>query len=248
MSIYHLTLHKAYFTQGFFNVPVDHDRFVRSKEGPVEIHLGADSFDAKVNRTANRNGTARIMGGVPLRDWFQSEFSIRETVQVEFLDDQRIRLSHPSSEPRLHNHHWSYLNHLQIGRFGEYLVKTELTRYGLDIYSSEVDDRGIDFIVRLSESKYLDIQVKTVRELNYIFFRKHVFHPRENLYAALVILRESQPPDLFLIPSMAWMKPDSLLISRDFEEAESDPEWGINLSQKNMELLERFQFRNQFNP
>jgi hypothetical protein len=248
MSIYHLTLHKAYFTQGFFHVPVDHDRFVQSKEGPVEIHLGAHSFEAKVNRTANRNGAARIMGGVPLRDWFQSEFSIRETVQVEFLDHQRIRLSHPSSEPRLHNHRWSYLNHLQIGRFGEYLVKMELTRYGLDVYSSEDDDREIDFIVRLSESKYLDIQVKTVRVLNYIFFRKRVFDPRENLYAALVILRESHPPDLFLIPSMAWMKPDTFLISRDFEEAESDPEWGINLSQKNLGLLDRFQFNYMFNP
>ena len=248
MSIYHLTLHKAYFTQGFFNVPVDHDRFVQSKEGPIEVHLGAHSFEAKVNRTANGSGTARIMGGVPLRDWFQSEFSIRETVQVEFLDQQRIRLSHPSSEPRLHNHRWSYLNHLQIGRFGEYLVKMELTRYGLDLYSSEVDNREIGFIVRLSESKYLDIQVKTVRILNYIFFRKRVFHPRENLYAAIVILQENQPPDLFLIPSIAWMKPDSLLVSRDYEEAESDPEWGINLSEKNLELLDRFQFRNMFNP
>jgi len=133
------------------------------------------------------------MGGVPLRDSFQSEFSVRETVQVEFLDHQRIRLSHPSSEPRLHNHHWSYLNHLQIGRFGEYLVKRELIQYGLDIFSSEVEDREIDFVVRLSESKYLDIQVKTVRELNYIFFRKRVFHPRENLYAAIVILQERQP-------------------------------------------------------
>ena len=248
MSTFHLTLHKAYFTQGFFNVPVDHDRFVQTKEGPIEVHLGEHSFEAKVNRTANRNGTARIMGGVPLRDWFQSEFSIRETVQVEILDDQRIRLSHPSSEPRPHNHHWSYLNHLQIDRFGEYLVKMELTQYGLDLYSSEVDDREIDFIVRLTESKYLDIQVKTVRVLNYIFFRKRVFHPRENLYAAIVILRESQPPALFLIPSMAWMKPDSLLISRDYEEEEIDPEWGIDLSQNNMELLERFQFQNMFNP
>ena len=80
------------------------------------------------------------------------------------------------------------MSHLQVGRFAEYLVKMELTQYGLDVYSSEVDDRGIDFIIRLSSSRYADIQVKAVRGLSYIFLPKRKFHPRENLLAAIVLL------------------------------------------------------------
>lgn len=58
---------------------------------------------------------------------------------------------------------WDKLNHLQIGRYAEYLAKMELTAYGCDVYSSEVDDRGIDFVVRKDSEHYFDIQVKSLR-------------------------------------------------------------------------------------
>jgi len=38
---------------------------------------------------------------------------------------------------------WSKLNHLQLGKYAEYLVKMEFTRYGFDVYATEVDDKGI---------------------------------------------------------------------------------------------------------
>ena len=43
---------------------------------------------------------------------------------------------------------WDKLNHLQIGKYAEYYVKMVLTQYGFDVYSAEVDDKGIDFIIR----------------------------------------------------------------------------------------------------
>ncbi len=39
---------------------------------------------------------------------------------------------------------WGKLNHLQLGRYAEYFVKMEFTRHGFDVYSAEVDDKGID--------------------------------------------------------------------------------------------------------
>ena len=117
----------------------------------------------------------------------------------------------------------------------------ELTQYGLDVYSSEVDDRGIDFIIRLSSSRYADIQVKAVRGLSYIFLPKRKFHPRENLLAAIVLLQYGQSPDQYILPSTEWMTANYLLVSRDYEGGASDPEWGINLSKKNMKLLDRYQ-------
>jgi hypothetical protein len=135
---------------------------------------------------------------------------------------------------------WNHLNSLQLGRYAEYFVKMELTLHGLEIYSSEVDDRGIDFIAKTSLSRYYDFQVKSVRKFNYIFFQKEKFTLRDNLIAAVVIFIEQEEPNLFLIPSIFWKTPNELLVSRDYEGKKSKPEWGINLSRKNYKLLEQF--------
>ena len=65
---------------------------------------------------------------------------------------------------------WSRLTHLQVGRFAEYYVKMEFTLYGFDVYQAEVDDKGIDFVVRKGHDRCFDIQVKSVRGFNYVFF------------------------------------------------------------------------------
>ena len=57
-----LKLEKTYYAQGFFNVKVDYDRYV-GREGDVELVLGASTITARIDRTANQNGTARVMGG-----------------------------------------------------------------------------------------------------------------------------------------------------------------------------------------
>lgn len=46
----------------------------------------------------------------------------------------------------MQRHIWSKLNKQQVGAFTEYIVKMELTMYGFQVYGTEVDDRGIDFI------------------------------------------------------------------------------------------------------
>lgn len=137
---------------------------------------------------------------------------------------------------------WSQLNHLQLGKLGEYLVKLEFVSYGLDIYTSEVDDKGIDFIIRKNSKKYYDIQVKSIRNLNYIFFPKKSFVLRDNLLAAIVVFIEKNDPYIFLIPSKEWTDPNSLLVSHDYVGKQSKPEWGINISQKNWDLLMEYQF------
>jgi hypothetical protein len=48
----------------------------------------------------------------------------------------------------MHTYHWSELTKLQVGRYAEYFVKMVFTLHGFDVYSAEVDDKGIDFVVR----------------------------------------------------------------------------------------------------
>ncbi|MEH7457600.1 hypothetical protein V7183_10290 [Bacillus sp. JJ1127] len=135
------------------------------------------------------------------------------------------------------------LNKLQVGRYGEYLTKMEFTLYGFDVYTSEVDDKAIDFIIR-KDGKYYDIQVKTCRELGYVFLQKHVFSLRDNLFVALVLLNEGKEADFYLIPSKVWESPNGTFVSRDYEKEgqKSKPEWGINLSKKNLPGLEQYRF------
>lgn len=145
---------------------------------------------------------------------------------------------------------WSRLNRLQLGRYAEYLVKMEFTLFGFDVYTAEVDDKGIDFVVRKEYEdeegkvgyRYYDVQVKSVRGLSYIFFQKAKFAIRDNLLAAVVIFENSELPRIHLIRATAWKLPNALFVGRDYEGLESKPEWGLNLSRKNLPLLEPYEF------
>jgi len=96
-----LTLHKTYLEQGFFNVPVDYDRYVRQAEGPVELVLVSGGrehrIEAKVNRSANVNGTAIIMGGARLREWFLSNCDLGAELRVDLSSTMAIRILHDRS-------------------------------------------------------------------------------------------------------------------------------------------------------
>lgn len=145
------------------------------------------------------------------------------------------------------------LHHLQVGRIGEYWVKLMLTMQGLDTYYSDVDNKAIDFVVRLDNSKHIDIQVKTVCKSSYIFINKNSWSDeeikRDNLYLAVVLLRNHNYPKAYLIPSTAWLAPDSLLKNMQYQSRgkKSVDEWGINLSKKNLPLLQRYDIVTQAN-
>ena len=94
MVAFKLRLGEAYWSQGFFNVPVDFQRFLSGKAGPVDIYLGtaAQPIAGRMSRDANRNGTPRVFGNKPLRDFFQSSFRRDAFVVVEIISETVIRI------------------------------------------------------------------------------------------------------------------------------------------------------------
>jgi hypothetical protein len=68
-----LTLQETYYRRGFFNVPVPYSTLFGGDKARITIYCGPEKLvvNGEINRTANTNGTPRIMGGVPLREWFQ---------------------------------------------------------------------------------------------------------------------------------------------------------------------------------
>ncbi len=100
MPLFELTLHRTYYEQGFFNVPVDFEKYVRSSDGPVELLLGTsgEKLAGRVNRRANQNGTPRIMGGAKLRDWFQEHYAQGDKVEVDLGSFPTIQFRGPNAQ------------------------------------------------------------------------------------------------------------------------------------------------------
>ena len=93
-----LLLGKTYYHKGFFNVPVDHQRYVRRDDGPVSLTLGDSGrvVDGRSDRKANPGTRApRIHGGKALRDWIQANFKLQDKVAVHIEAPDRIRLTKP---------------------------------------------------------------------------------------------------------------------------------------------------------
>lgn len=142
------------------------------------------------------------------------------------------------------NTNWSKLNNLQLGRYAEYYTKMEFASYGYEVYTSEVDDHGIDFIAKTKSGIFLEIQVKSIRQTNYVFMQKGKWDINsQNTYLALLIFEDGKLPETYLIPATAWKTPNELLCDKDYEGLKSKPEYGLNLSKKNMPLLEEYKWK-----
>ena len=96
--VFLLELGKTYYTKGFFNVSVDYERYVQTRDGEITLILGdGDRFiRGHSSRKANPGtGAPRIFGRAALRDWFQQNFRLSERVEVHFEAPDRIRLRRP---------------------------------------------------------------------------------------------------------------------------------------------------------
>ncbi|MDD4389554.1 MAG: hypothetical protein PHW03_01990 [Eubacteriales bacterium] len=76
---------------------------------------------------------------------------------------------------------------------------------------------------------------------NYVFMQKEKWNIEDpNTYLALLLFEDGKLPEAYLIPAMAWQTPNALLCDKDYDGLKSKPEYGLNLSKKNMALLGEF--------
>lgn len=141
---------------------------------------------------------------------------------------------------------WSALfqkGRLKLATYGEYFAKMELASYGLDVYTSEVDDQGIDFVC-LKGRKLLKIQVKSVLKTTTVYMRRQHFDITDpNLFLFLLVFRQGEFPNSYLIPATDWQTETSLLRYRSYDKPglKSQPEYALNLSKKNAPLLQPYE-------
>jgi hypothetical protein len=145
-------------------------------------------------------------------------------------------------------HIWSKLNNQQVGAYAEYYFKMELTMAGFQVYSTEVDDRGVDFVIRHASGPFREIQVKSLRvdplrPSGYVFMQKSKFALRSDVFLALALFYEGKEPDLYLVPAERWLTPDNMFCDRPYGGTlKSKPEWGLSISRKGLPSLIEFTF------
>lgn len=139
------------------------------------------------------------------------------------------------------NTDWSKLNSLQLGRYAVYYAKMEFASYGFEVYTSEADDHGVDFIVKTKSGRFLEIQVKSVRQSNYVFMQKSKWNIESpDTFLALLLFEDGKLPDTYLIPATIWKNKNELFCDKDYIDLKSKPEYGLNQSKKNMLLLKSY--------
>ena len=131
------------------------------------------------------------------------------------------------------NLNWSQLKHLQLGRYAEYNTKMEFTSYGFDVYTSEVDDHGVDFVAK-HNGVFYEIQVKAVRLDNYMYIRKDKIMLDDKFLICYLRFQDKFLPDGYVFPSTVWKKPNALFVdySYDKPELKSKPEYGIKYNKE----------------
>lgn len=78
---------------------------------------------------------------------------------------------------------WDKLNQRQLGQYGEYYAKMEFASYGYDVYTSEVDDHGVDFVARgIVTGTFYEVQVKSIYKGKYTYMQKQHMSVDDKMY------------------------------------------------------------------
>jgi hypothetical protein len=138
--------------------------------------------------------------------------------------------------------YWTQLSSTQLGKYADYLSRLLFARSGMDVYLPEIDNKGIDFIIRTKKGAFFEIQCKARRQLNYFYIEKTKFPILQTRYLCLVLFldKDKENPEIYLVPSTVWLTPNALFVDRKYEGKKSHPEWGLQFSKKNMPLLKPY--------
>ncbi len=97
---FQIKLGAAYYNQGLINPGSDASQILGDHGDPVIVYLGtqAEQVDSVINRTANANGSVRIVGNNRrIADWFKRYFRAGDVVEARVQDPRHVLLMLPQS-------------------------------------------------------------------------------------------------------------------------------------------------------
>ena len=106
---------------------------------------------------------------------------------------------------------YSHLNDQQKCAVGENLARIAFILAGFEVYKSEYDDRGIDFVARRPGSRFYSVQVKaTGATVNPCIYASK-FHLTDEFLFVAVRLVDGELPAIYLARGFAWKSPSGCL-------------------------------------
>lgn len=145
----------------------------------------------------------------------------------------------------------------QKNAFARYYVMTEFASYGWKVTMTDSDDSTVDFSVAKPGMDFsYEVKVRSVSGANYAYvYKDRMSHDPENdplpsnRLIANVRFNDGAAPDVYIFPAKSWENPGDLFVEHDYGKAgqKSEPEWGINYSEKNMPLLEQYKIERFIN-
>ncbi|MEM7549491.1 MAG: hypothetical protein AAF363_07450 [Bacteroidota bacterium] len=127
----------------------------------------------------------------------------------------------------------------------EQFVKQELMKAGLEVFASESENRGVDFIIKTPSGKYHELFLQPIN----LDFTRSVKIPKndlgelkDNLWIVLVFVMKGMEPVLHLIASKVLQSPDNYIF---FEHEQGErfkhlSNWEIKVFQKGIGELSKY--------
>ena len=136
---------------------------------------------------------------------------------------------------------YKHLNTIQKGSFAEAYAKMAFTLEGFEVYTTEYDDRGIDFVIRNSQGNFYSVQVKSTGETVNPFVYADKFESSPEFLVCVVRLIEGESPQLYLTRGSDWQEETDCLHFNP-GGGDSGAYYEVRFANRYLEAFERHKF------
>ncbi len=137
----------------------------------------------------------------------------------------------------------------EIQRQAEEVLKSEMTKAGLEINAKENGREGVDFIVKNKTGKQSEVFLQPmdlIAQQSSKVPKEKLGEPKENLWVALLGFIPDKEPLIFFIPSKTLSKPDNFVFFENNVGMHTYlSNWEIKVFTKGMEKLGEYIIYNQ---
>lgn len=137
------------------------------------------------------------------------------------------------------NDRWSELSRSDLIALGRGTVSERLESLGCKVTppTGRVDGR---LHAQTPSGRSVEVFVSTQRLGGYVFWTKRRFEPASDRFAAIVLLADSDEPEVYLVPSTEWRHASPPLTDRPNIGKRSEPEYGISVARSSLPALAHY--------
>lgn len=138
---------------------------------------------------------------------------------------------------------YKHLNTVQKGSFGEAFAKMAFTLEGLEVYTTEYDDRGVDFVIRNKSGKFFSVQVKTTDASSNPFIKSEKFQVSDDFIFCAVRIVEGKLPIIYIAKGSDW-EAENECLHYNPDGGSSGAYYEIRFANKYEDQLKKMEFIN----